>query len=241
MGEGARTVCFWTTGEFVTTTARNWFWAENRPYKKVEEFLLGCMSGTDTPRVVLLGYVKDILLGRRMFIGNTRDDSYCLVADDTNIQELYSNMKLLFPLADMERFLEANIRNQEYDEKREQRKEFWPDEYGWLDPNGRFYPVAWAHHQEWAQEYIEKNYSHEEFYRFMSRLDRTNAHATGCAGDFLVFSKDWILLHSPHQGLAQMTHSEMRPFTKAQKEFLYDYFLLRDRPKDANDLYREDK
>lgn len=239
MGEVVGTVCFWTTGEFVTMTARDWFWAENRPYQKVEEFLLGCMSGTDTPKLTLLGYVKDILLGRRKLIGSTRDDSYGLVEDNTDIQKLYSNINLIFSIADRERFLDANIRNQEYDQKREQLKEFWPDEYGWLDPNGQFYPVAWAQHQEWAQEYIEKNYGLEEFYRFMSKFDKATAHATGYAGDFLVFSKNWVLLHSPHQGLAQMTRRETRPLAKAQKEFLYDYFLLRDRPKDANALYKE--
>ena len=40
MSQCAEKLCFSVTGEFVTNTARDWFWAEKKPYKKVEEFLL---------------------------------------------------------------------------------------------------------------------------------------------------------------------------------------------------------
>lgn len=230
-------VSFWTTGEFVTTTARDWFWAENRHYKKVEEFLLACMSGTNTPKSTLLRYTRDLLLGRRKFIGNTLDESYCLVDDDTDIQELYANIELVLSVQDIERFLDANIRNQEYDEARQKLKEFWPDEYGWLSPSADFFPVPWAHHQEWAQEYIEKHFTDSEQYAYYKTQE---GQAARYSGDFLV-SRGWVLLHNPNQGIAHMTQHPTKSLTKAQKEYLYDYFMLRDRPSDANALYEEDK
>ena len=236
MGQVLGTVSFWTTGEFVTTTARNWFWAENRPYKKVEEFLLACMSGTSTPKSILLSYIKDVLLGRRKFIGNTLDGSYCLTDDNTDIQAQYANVKLVFSVGDMERFLDANIRNQEYADASEQTKDFWPDEYGWLSPIGEFFEVPWARHQEWAWEYIGKNFARDEWYTFYkTQKSQVGEHP----GDFLI-SRGWVLLHNPSQGIAQMTRNETRPLTKAQKEYLYDYFMLHDRPKDANALFEED-
>lgn len=236
MGEVIGTVSFWTTGEFVTTTARDWFWAENRPYPKVEEFLLACMSGTDTPKSILLGFARDVLLGRRKFIGSTLDGSYGLVDDDTDIQKQYANIKLVFELEDIERFLDANIRNQEYAEAREQVKEFWPDEYGWLSPTGEFFSVEWAHHQAWAFDYIDAHFSAEERRAYFKEHVRPS---DGCSGDFLQ-ARGWVLLHSPCQGIAQMTRHDTKPLTKAQKEYLYDYFMLRNRHEAANALFKED-
>lgn len=229
-------VSFWTTGEFVTTTARDWFWAENRPYKKVEEFLLACMGGTNTPKSTLLSYARDVLLGRRKFIGNTLDGSYCLVDDGANIQELYTNINLVFSVSDIARFLDANIRNQEYDEAKQQLKEFWPDEYGWLSPQADFFPVPWAQHQEWAWEYSEKNFTKDEWYAYYKTQ---KGQAAERAGDFLV-SRGWVLLHNPNQGIAHMTRHPTKSLTKTQKEYLYDYFMLRNRPNEANALYEEE-
>ena len=45
-------------------------------------------------------------------------------------------------------------------------------------------------------------------------------------GDWLV-DRGWVLLHNPSQGVAFATGSLVRDMTKAQKEFLYDYYIER--------------
>jgi len=227
---------FWTTGEFITNTARDWFWAENKTYPKVEEFLLCCMSGTDLPKSTLLAFIRDILLGRRKFIGNTKDGSYSMVDDDSDIRKQYSNIRLFISIEDVERYLDANIRNRAYAEKREAVREFQQDDYGWVDPKGKFYGVPWGNHQEWAWEYLGKHFSHKSINAFFDTHPNTTWDR---AGDFLQ-SRGWVLLHNTQRLEAHMTQNETKPLTKAQKEFLYDYFMLRNRDKDAIALFQCD-
>ena len=49
----------------------------------------------------------------------------------------------------------------------------------------------------------------------------------------------WVLLHNPSQGIAFATGSLVRDMTKAQKEFLYDYYTERDCKKEANEVWKE--
>lgn len=47
------------------------------------------------------------------------------------------------------------------------------------------------------------------------------------AGDWLV-ERGWVLLHNPRRGIAFPTKNPVKEYTKAQKEFLYDYYMERD-------------
>lgn len=49
----------------------------------------------------------------------------------------------------------------------------------------------------------------------------------------------WVLLHNPAHGIAFPTRSATRSYTKAQKEFLYDYYMERDCKKEANEVWEE--
>ena len=103
--------------------------------------------------------------------------------------------------------------------------------YGWLEPNGTFHPVPWGEHQAWAEEYLDNNYpesSHSELYGVF------------CGGDILTNKLGFILLHNPSQGIAQYTMSPHHRMTKAQKEFLYDYYTKRGHNDLASNLYEED-
>lgn len=51
--------------------------------------------------------------------------------------------------------------------------------------------------------------------------------------------KTWVLLHNPQQGIAIPTRDITREYTKAQKEFLYDYYMERDCKKEANAIWKE--
>ena len=37
------------------------------------------------------------------------------------------------------------------------QEEHSTEDYGWLEPNGTFHAVEWGNHQEWANNYLEKN------------------------------------------------------------------------------------
>lgn len=97
------------------------------------------------------------------------------------------------------------------------------EDYGWLEPSGTFHPVEWGAHEEWACEQVKLKDWFKEW----------TIHGNGSIysfGDFLVYRKGWVLLHNPAQGLARPTMSDTKPLTKAQKEFLFDYYTERERP-----------
>lgn len=109
------------------------------------------------------------------------------------------------------------------------------DDYGWLEPDGTFHPVEWSAHQDWAEKYVAE-YMPDACRRINESSDITSiVHAYG---DYLV-SRGWILLHSPAQGRAQMTMDPAGRITKAQKEFLYEYFTKRNMTREANALYND--
>lgn len=116
------------------------------------------------------------------------------------------------------------------------------DDYGWLEPDGTFHAVEWGNHQEWANDYLDKNLKQEE--RFAAMLEINASGMTkSCsdvigAADYLV-RRGWVLLHNPSQGLAIPTRDTTKAYTKAQKEFLYDYYMERDCKKEANEVWEE--
>ena len=58
------------------------------------------------------------------------------------------------------------------------------------------------------------------------------------AGDWLV-ERGGVLLHNPSQGIAYPTKNSVREYTKAQKEFLYDYYMERGCKEEANAIWKE--
>ena len=86
-----------------------------------------------------------------------------------------------------------------------------PDDYGWLHPNGTFYPVDFGEHEDHSY------------------------------GDFLVYRKNFCLLDNPAQGLARVTCNPAKNRTKAQKEFLFDYYTKRNHPEIAKLYFDEDE
>lgn len=97
------------------------------------------------------------------------------------------------------------------------------DDYGWLAPDGTFYPVEFANHQSWAwRKLIE-----------IGAADKNEPNSWN-AGDKLV-EMGWALLHNPGMGTAFVTSSEIKPLTKMQKDFLFDYYMKRDKPRKAEE------
>lgn len=103
------------------------------------------------------------------------------------------------------------------------------EDYGWLEPNGTFHAADWGHHQTFAREWLEKhdpdfNPTSKEYY---------------APGDVLV-NRGWVLLHNPSQGLAFITKSDTRPLTKAQQNYLFDYYTERNHPEKASEYLEQE-
>lgn len=112
-------------------------------------------------------------------------------------------------------------------------------DYGWLEPNGTFHEVDWGDHQDFAETYIQEHMTEEEYMASFVHAPGQYKSSDLCSyGDYLI-DRGWVLLHNPSQGTAFPTKNPARPYTKAQKEFLYDYYKERGKEKEANDLWND--
>ncbi len=118
-------------------------------------------------------------------------------------------------------------------------EEHTTEDYGWLAPDGSFYGVEWGNHQEWAQRYMEESFPEVAEDDEVDMQVKCNVGLIG-AGDWLV-EHGWVLLHNPSQGIAFPTRKETGRYTKAQKEFLYNYYLERNCEKEANAVYQDEE
>lgn len=100
-------------------------------------------------------------------------------------------------------------------------KDHTTEDYGWLSPHGKFYGVEWGEHENWANNFLEEK-----------GLENNDG------GDTLI-KGGWVLLHNPAQGIAFPTRNIARAYTKAQKEFLHDYYMERNCKKEANEVWEE--
>lgn len=292
-----RNLSFGITGEFITKIAREWFFINDKPYSVVEELLLSCMCGTDTPEGELKLMAQDILIGKAEFRGNSWDgtfgyvkldapasvnifDEYCKVRlenkrikeendelvrkynamfsalrlwqedsledavyeieEDSDLKDMilllmskYGEVELRYgpggykkviftpdtepveipPVSTGDSLVDSFMKQQHIEEKHK-------DNYGWLEPDGTFHPVPWCDHQEFALKVIRERGWEEEF-DFFDTISSTYT------GDFLATKKGWVLLHNPGRGVAYVTRDECRYLTKAQREFLFNYFFDR--------------
>lgn len=108
-------------------------------------------------------------------------------------------------------------------------------DYGWLEPDGTFHNVKWGDHEGWANNYLQKNLSVEEYRHVIF-----GGKDVMSAGDYLT-TKGWVLLHNPSMGIAFPTRDSTKRYTKPQKDFLYDYYIERDCRDEANAIWQENE
>ena len=97
------------------------------------------------------------------------------------------------------------------------------EDYGWLSPNGEFFEADWGEHNEWAREYLEKN-----------DPEYDDIYSDKCTDRLIELH--WVLLDNPCGGIATPKYSSFG-MTKAQKEFLYDYYIERNLSDEANRIW----
>lgn len=114
------------------------------------------------------------------------------------------------------------------------------EDYGWLEPDGTFHEVKWADHQDFAEKFIRENMTEEDWIAAgIHQPGQFRSDSLCTFGDYLI-ERGWVLLHNPSQGIAFPTKKPEKRYTKAQKEFLYDYYMERRREKEANEIWTEE-
>lgn len=106
-------------------------------------------------------------------------------------------------------------------------------EYGWLEPSGKFHPVEFAKHQTWAAKYLLELVREGKIPFEEARVSKEQN-----VGDLLV-KRGWVLVHNPSQRNITITRDLSKRLTKAQADYLYDFFRKYGKEKEANELYDE--
>lgn len=263
------TLQFNVDGEFITDLSREWFYVEGKGYDKCMDLLESSMHGTDETKEQIIRHAEDLLLGRAALKGNTGDGTYHLeiyppeneekMPEDMNVWKIVGEQKKVkdelerykmrwnVAMKIIPRYLKKRIADEldeeitdpqlvvsreldSYMKRMLDTEEHTTKDYGWLEPSGKFHAVKWGDHQKWAYEYLESKVKNDEEYSKLPRLYE--------AGDVLT-KEGWVLLHNPSQGIAIATRNPCKDYTKAQKEFLFEYYMERNCEKEANDVWKE--
>lgn len=227
-GPIVRRISFDIHGEFITQLAREWFYTGEKSHEKVIEILMDSMTGTDTPEAQIRRYAEDILLGRAALKGSTAAGTYHLETYEPGEEEQMPQSMNIWKEVERRKKAEKNLRRM---------IERWD--------------VAMDHISESTQREIRKELGEETaedrqqdaLDSFMARMMDKEDHTTEDYGwlepDYLV-RRGWVLLHNPQQGIAIPTRDITREYTKAQKEFLYDYYMERDCKEEANAIWQDE-
>lgn len=79
--------------------------------------------------------------------------------------------------------------------------------------------------------------SEEDFEKYCEVFDRMKWQAKEYAPTVEEIQKE-ILPNNPSQGIAFSTKNPVKEYTKAQKEFLYDYYMERGKETEANKVWK---
>ncbi len=98
------------------------------------------------------------------------------------------------------------------------------DEYGYVTPDGIFIGSAWGTHEGSALDIVKEKKLTDRYHSYQDEV-----HKFAPARDFLINELKYILIHNPSRlGRTQVQIGPQNSLTKAQKDFLYDYFIKRD-------------
>ena len=122
-------------------------------------------------------------------------------------------------IEDIKSYKQSETEAKSYIERMKDTTQHTTSDYGWLSPNGEFFEADWGEHNE----YLEKN-----------DTEYDDAYSDKCTDRLIELH--WVLLDNPCCGIATPKYGEFG-MTKAQKEFLYDYYMERNLKDEANDIW----
>lgn len=252
------TLHYSVNGEFITCRAREMLYRDN-DLDGALKLLCGCMQSGSVSQNEILGMAVRVLAGTARLKGTYPGDDYEYEENDGGESRLGELSKIrgaaeelkdtVSSLRDRLSFISYNIsdsdraelsdsyRNdfgeelfEDTDDTEDGPQEFFTRdafdedaEYGWLEPDGTFHKVPWGAHNAWASEYCIKHDENDGKYVY--------------ACDYLVYEKGWVLIHSPGRMLPQATKSPDKNYTKAQKDFLFDFFNKHEMYEEAKKIF----
>lgn len=157
----------------------------------------------------------------------------------------FNNGELNAMAKEYEKREQASIINEEKNKEAIKATSNLPEEYrgkfGFLSPTGNFYPSDWGTHEALAFEILKVKGWEDEYYTWSAEKNKEAKEkhfriSRNAAGDYLVNVKHFILIHSPDNFSVYVTGENNPWITKAQKDFLYDYFLAEGNSKRAGEF-----
>ena len=97
-------------------------------------------------------------------------------------------------------------------------------QYGWLSPDAEFYPVEYGSHYKWAEDYVNEHGWRDDY----MQSDTNNCE------DYMQTVRHWVLLHNPAMGLPEYYIDITQKLTKAQRDWLYDFYISAGETEKAN-------
>lgn len=110
------------------------------------------------------------------------------------------------------------------------------EHWGWLAPDGKYTRARFGDHEKVALEILNEKDWYQDYYQKECMSATCDVYL---ANDYLVNEKGYALLHNPY-GYGNTLLSAPKRLTKAQKEFLYDYFMHEGNTGMANSLYKDE-
>lgn len=174
-GPIVRRISFDIHGEFITQLAREWFYTGEKSHEKVIEILMDSMTGTDTPEAQIRRYAEDILLGRAALKGSTAAGTYHLETYEPGEEEQMPKSMNIWKEVERRKKAEKDLRRMierwdvAMDHISESTQRAIRKELGEETAEDR--QVEWGDHQEWANDYLDKNLTQEERFAAMVEIN----------------------------------------------------------------------
>lgn len=148
------------------------------------------------------------------------EDGNGLTAKD--IEEMEPDMKIYYQLQRDHNAGRLPNMNQSTDNKPKivstTYKPEFTQEFGWLSPTGDFTESEWGHHLPDAEKIIKEKGWQDEFDVWYDEHECMTPE-----NDFLCQVKGYVLIHNPSLDGGYVV-TNIKPLTKKQREFLYQYF-----------------
>lgn len=254
-----RELHFTIEGEFITELARRKL-TENHDLNAAVEILESALITDQLDELEKTGLIFNILRGSMKITGTYPGDDYGVVDTPENKMFLHNairnmgnqlnglandNERIMCQLEALDEILPKKYKKQANDATGET---IFPDddateileslrqtdeEYGWLSPTGEFTPVEFRNHEQFAITYLREHMALEDMPAIMKKYHSSMT-------DWLIYERNFVLLHNPSLGPAILTRNETRPLTKTQKDFLFDYFTTHHRDADAKNIMEKE-
>lgn len=179
-------------------------------------------------RIEKLSKEKDALQERYDFVMEyVMDNAYSMyedIMDELECESCSSNNKTLSDRL-LAEYLETAKRDAD-------------DDYGWLSPTGRFYPVPWGEHDNWAADYLEEHFPRTKYPEMYHHVFPNQGDQPIEGRDVLTYKLGWALVHSPTQGLGRI-QTVGKPLTNHQNKFMFNYYMERGKKLEAEKYITE--